>query len=372
MSNKDIFMHVSQLGDLYIFDVLLSYIYPRVFVCQDIYDCKYLFYEMDSTDDKDVWLVSKVTKKEYYSLVDGKKSIQRVYENKKDFDIFSISKTYGDEDVIELTFDGKQWLSHLPQNPVYAEKKPVEDMSDETLSVARKTGNTIFDIRLFPGTDRHYVPQNILTDLCNAVTTLTGSVLGSKRREALRVATAPGSCIIRFSFPDQINLLDESNCINEMNILNNVLSAESLSESLKQVKNQKSFVRSCSSLLDAIRKTNSDVQFVTASPNSNDVRQIVLTNENVKTRFEYVKDMYSVLTKQVRLNGKLIGLDMKTKRFKFQTVDGSVKIGTVDSNILENGSFEIPKVYDANMRVEVYLDKNGDKNKEKYFLVSLE
>ena len=44
MSNKDIFMHVSQLGDLYIFDVLLSYIYPRVFVCQDIYDCKYLFY----------------------------------------------------------------------------------------------------------------------------------------------------------------------------------------------------------------------------------------------------------------------------------------------------------------------------------------
>lgn len=372
MSDKDIFMHVSQLGDLYIYDVLLSYIYPRVFVCQDIYDCKYLFYEMDSSDDKDVWLVSKVTKKEYYSLVDCKKSIQRVYESKKDFDIFSISKTYGEEDVIELAFDGKQWLSHLPQKAVYAEKKLVEDVSDATLSVARETGNTIFDIRLFPGTDRHYVPQNILTDLCNAVTTLTGSVLGSKRREALRVATAPGSCIIRFSFPDQINLLDESNCINGMNILNNVLSAESLSESLKQVKNQKSFVRSYSSLLDAIRKTNSDVQFITASPNSNDVRQIVLTNENVKTRFEYVKDMYSVLTKQVRLNVKLIGLDIKTKRFKFQTTDGNVKTGIVDSSILEKCSFEIPKVYNADMRVEVYLDKNGDKNKEKYFLISLE
>ena len=63
MSDKDIFMKVAEFGELYIYDVLLFYIYPRVFVCQDQYECKYLFYEMDSEDDDiDIWLVSKITK----------------------------------------------------------------------------------------------------------------------------------------------------------------------------------------------------------------------------------------------------------------------------------------------------------------------
>jgi hypothetical protein len=123
MSDNELFMHVEQLGDLYIYDVLLSYIYPRVFVCRDIYDCKYLFCEMDSdADDKDVWLVARVTEKEYYDFANRKKPIQRVYDGKNRFELFFITKTYGDEEKIDLIMDGKTWLSHLPEQPVYAEK----------------------------------------------------------------------------------------------------------------------------------------------------------------------------------------------------------------------------------------------------------
>ena len=210
MSDNELFMHVDQLGDLYIYDVLLSYIYPRVFVCRDIYDCKYLFYEMDSdTDDKDVWLVARITGKEYYDLADCKKPIQKAYDRKNKFELFSIVKTYSDEDRADLVMDGKVWLAHLPEQPVYAEREIVDDISDQTLAAARETGSTIFDIRLFPGTDRYYVPQNILKDLCASVTAMTESVLGKKRSNALSVATAQGSCIVRFSFPEQINLLSQ-------------------------------------------------------------------------------------------------------------------------------------------------------------------
>ena len=38
MSDKEVFMQVAELGDLYLYDVLISYIYPRVFVCEDTYD----------------------------------------------------------------------------------------------------------------------------------------------------------------------------------------------------------------------------------------------------------------------------------------------------------------------------------------------
>ena len=124
MKNKDVFMHVKELGDLFLYDVLLSHVYPRVFVCEDEYDSKYLFYEVDGNDDKDVWVVAKITKKEYYSLVDRKKTIQKVYDKKDVFSLFSITKSYGeDKDIIELKNDGKEWLLSLPKNPVYAEKE---------------------------------------------------------------------------------------------------------------------------------------------------------------------------------------------------------------------------------------------------------
>ena len=44
MKNKEVFMQVQELGDLYLCDVLVSYIYPRVFVCEDKYSCKYIYF----------------------------------------------------------------------------------------------------------------------------------------------------------------------------------------------------------------------------------------------------------------------------------------------------------------------------------------
>lgn len=136
MSDKEIFMQVKELGDLYLYDVLLEYIYPRVFVCEDIFDSKYLFYEVSSKDNRDTWIVAKVTKKEYYSLVDRKKSIQKAYEKKSGYNLFTITKSYGEEeDIIELSLDVKEWEKKLPKEPVFAEKDIIDDVAEETLEV---------------------------------------------------------------------------------------------------------------------------------------------------------------------------------------------------------------------------------------------
>ena len=123
MKNKEVFMHVQELGDLYLCDVLVSYIYPRVFVCEDKYSCKYIFYEVSSKDNKDVWLVAKISKDEYYSLIDYQKAIQDVYKNKTGFNLFSITKIYGEnKDSIELSLDTSEWIKKLPDMPVFAER----------------------------------------------------------------------------------------------------------------------------------------------------------------------------------------------------------------------------------------------------------
>ena len=367
--NSDVFMYIEQLGELFLYDILLSYIYPRVFVCQDIFESKYLFYEIESEDDYDKWLVAKITRKEYFDLLDKKRSVQSIYKKALDFCLFSVTKTYGEEDIIAVSQEeGKSLLCMLPIEDVYSEKEIVDDVAQETLSVARETGATTFDIRLFAGTDRHFVPQNILTDICKCFTSLTNSVFGQRRSEALQVATAPGSCIVRFSFPDQINLFNESDAINQMNVINDVLSSETLVTGLEKVKDQSKFIRSYSELLGTIRKTGSDVQFTTASPNSTKVQKIEFTRDVVLSRYNDVKDVYKVEKETVVLKGTLIALDIKTKKFKLQLEDGTIKSGVVTNEFLEAGSFELPKLYDATVDIERYLDEKKTSSKEKYCL----
>lgn len=360
MNENEVFMHVDELGDLYLYDVLLSYIYPRVFVCEDYYNCLFLFYEISSEQNIDTWLVTKLNKKEYYNLVDGKEAIQKAYSNKNKFSQFLIKKEYGEEsDEISLSFNVNGYLKKLPKESVYSEKKSVSNDILKTLEAARETNSTTFDIKLFSGTDRHYVPQNIMSDLCAAVTSLTNSVFGKKRDGVLRVSTAPGSCIVRFSFPDQINLFNEINADDEMLVINKVLSSDSISEGLNSVSDKTKFIRSYTKILDAIRKTHSDVLFSTASPNSTDVQNIEMTCFDVTRRFNEVKNINKVDSVIRSFDGCLIAFDIKTKKFKFQLADGSIKSGSVSDEVINKAPYELPKCYKANIKIDKYISKDN-------------
>ncbi len=132
MAKKDSFMEIKELGALYIYDVLLSYIYPRIFVCEDEFEGKYLFYEMDSDESNDIWLVAKIKRSEYYDLVDKKTPVQAVYRKKEARNLFIVNKIYGKRDKIILNRDYEAWMAYLPKTDVYAEKETTSDISPET------------------------------------------------------------------------------------------------------------------------------------------------------------------------------------------------------------------------------------------------
>lgn len=100
---------------------MLSYIYPRAFVCEDEFDSKYLFYEMESSEHRDGWLVCKIKESSYCDLVDRKISIQSVYK-KAAREKFSIIKNYDNEEKCELISECKAWMEALPRIDVFAEK----------------------------------------------------------------------------------------------------------------------------------------------------------------------------------------------------------------------------------------------------------
>lgn len=361
MNENEVFMHVDELGDLYLYDVLLSYIYPRVFVCEDYYNCLFLFYEISSEQNVDTWIVTKLSRKEYYSLVDGKVAIQKAFHQRKGKNsLFLLSKKYcSEKDEISLSYNTYGCLKKLPEELVYSEKKAINNDDISTLVVARETNSTTFDIKLFSGTDRHFVPQNIMSELCASMTSLTNSVFGKKRDTALRVATAPGSCIVRFSFPDPINLFNELDADDEMQIINKVLSSESISDGLNCVSDKSKFLRSYTKIMDAIRKTHSDVLFSTASPNSTEVQNIEMTSFEVTRRYKEIKNVNQVDSAIMTFNGRLIAFDLKSKKFKFLLDDGSIKVGIISDDVINNGPYELPKNYSATIKIDKYISKDN-------------
>ena len=138
MNKETIFMKIDEIGTLTIYDVLLSYIYPRVFVCMDEFECRYLFYEIESDDDHDIWLVTKLKKQEYYSLVDKERPVQYIYRKATGINLFAVAKHYDQDDRIEYISDGSKYLQQLPKEDVFAEKDIVDSVSEETLKAARE------------------------------------------------------------------------------------------------------------------------------------------------------------------------------------------------------------------------------------------
>lgn len=365
-------MHVDELGDLYLYDVLLEFIYPHVFVCEDLFNSKYLFYEMSSDQDRDVWLVTKISNREYYDLIDRNKSIQDAYNGKSGFNLFSITKIYKEEeDLIELSLESKEWMKKLPENPVFSEKEISDDIEENTLQFARENNATTFSIHLYEGTDRHFVTGSFINDTNSALNSLTNSVFGKKRREPLQINLRAGSCIVDYVFPDAINLFNESDAINEMAIVNDVLESERILYALDKVKDQSAFIKAYTKLMDAIRKTGSHVQFITASPNSTKSRKISLTKDVVATRYNEMKDVYRIEKEVIEIKGTLIALDIKNKRFKLRLEDGSIKSGIVTDDFLKSGSFEIPRMYKATIEIEKHVDVNQKCSKEVYCLSKL-
>ena len=123
MFNGEALMATEETGCLFLQDVLFAYIYPRIFVCANTNGEKYMFYEVSSHGNKDVWLVVEIEDEEYCDVIEKRKSIQQVYEEKESPSIFTITKTYeNDADIEKVTFDAKEWIGKLPEAPVFADK----------------------------------------------------------------------------------------------------------------------------------------------------------------------------------------------------------------------------------------------------------
>lgn len=109
-----------ELGNFYLCDVLLEYIYPRLFICENDNNRLFLLYEISSQENCDIWLVKEISGEERESLLNKKISLQESFQ-KDSSKNFLLVKTYGEEDKDEIIANAENSLEKLPKKPVFAD-----------------------------------------------------------------------------------------------------------------------------------------------------------------------------------------------------------------------------------------------------------
>ena len=330
MQDNKVFMTTDEFGDLYIIDVLVKYIYPVSFVCQDKFESNYLFYEIMDDDSICKWNVVKITKKEYYAICDRKQTIQKAYKNANKRDLFSFEKNY-ENDTITISPISEEDLLVLPKNDVYAEKESIDNKASETLKESRNKCASILDFRFFAGMPRHLLSSTHLNELISNVKSLFKTFFNVKRTDPIEACTLPGSCIVRFQFPDAMNLFDETDASNELLVFSKILANESIMDNINIVIDKKDFITKYTEFLNTIKKIGSDVQISSASPNSNTPLYVELKYDTIKRRYKDAREIYSTKISEDFYTGVLVAFDTIKKKFNLKC-NGEYISGDVNKN----------------------------------------
>lgn len=120
---NDIFMSTDKFGDLYLTDILIEYIYPRAFICENNKGESYLFYEINSTEYGDTWYVVKIHESLLQRIKDSSISIQTAYTH-ADNEYF-VYKDYSNDNVSVGPAPAGA-IGSLPKAPVFAEQESLE------------------------------------------------------------------------------------------------------------------------------------------------------------------------------------------------------------------------------------------------------
>ena len=118
--NDILIAQTKELGNFYLCDVLLEYIYPRLFICENDNNRLFLLYEISSQQNRDIWLAKEISEEERESLLNKKISLQESFQ-KDSSKNFLLAKTYGEKDKDEIIASTENTLEKLPEKPVFAD-----------------------------------------------------------------------------------------------------------------------------------------------------------------------------------------------------------------------------------------------------------
>jgi len=372
INKKDLYLSDDILGNLTIFDVLVTLDYPRVFVCEDDFGCKYLFSEFMSGENFDKWVVQKISKTRYNDIKTHKISLQKSFEKSEQKEYFIVTENY-DNGKTEV-----KKSKDLPKNSftkselfIGGKSENKEDLH-KILDASKQINSAIVDIVLLPNQKIEDIEVDLFTDICSKFANFVKDLNGKKNREKIRVSTKKGSFVIRFNMNDQINLFDHSSSNYIVEKINKLFSSDNYDDIVDTLKSKPKSLDTYTKFLKVLDDAKLPIQIATARPNDSEPVITNLSVSETKTKYESIRDIYKNKTKNLELKGVFISVDLKYKSFRFKDIDNKEYNGKISANILAE-TYEVHgQQYDVIIQETTKVDEEEITKKISYTLISLQ
>lgn len=147
-------------------------------------------------------------------------------------------------------------------------------------------------------------------------------------------------------------MLNESLISNKLDIINDVFEKKDLNASLEKIDKKIQFINSYTKLLETIKKTNSDVEFNTAYPNSHNTKIVCTPSSSIKQMYDSLTDNYEVESGEFKIDANILSWDTKSRKFKLLTCENKYIEGDITNDIDFSKSLSVPGNYNVCIKIK--------------------
>ena len=360
-------MDLPQVGRLTYKEPLLEIEYPIVFVCSASNGSYYLFYECESTDDYERWIVCPLSDVDSFMLRTNQMSLRkffRLYEAKSmtvihnfDSDSYEIMRqmTISEEDLP----DERLFIGHSGAD---------DDFAHALYEDKRYAGKPCLTFRLNPYSNTNGINLKDNINILNGAAQYI-EAMGGKRQDYITV-NSYGSVVISI-MPAKKE--DEAKAELHHALFGgfqNLLSSKNLDEMLEASQNNPIAVNKMKKAIECLNDIGNGAEVYTKEANGQ-VKTSLVNPNDVKTIYKEFKECAISQPTEKEVSGTLVGYNVKRKNFTFVAAEGGdIFEGKLDESFAEDKQYPVPSKVVA--KLVLFERKTGKSSKVFYRLKSVE
>jgi hypothetical protein len=369
----EFFLSNSTFGNLIIKDVLVTYDYPRVFICENQLGHKYLFSTSDSGDEFDEWVIVGLSDQKYYSLLTNRLDLRSALTNSEDGNYYIFRREYTPfkEEINQSSTPLIEKIT--PYSDCFVGFKDNSDIeTHDILAESKRLDTSMIDFVLYSGNKSI---RGIPLEYFSTVSTSLYPILQSNTRSRflLRSASTGGSFVIRLIADDPTNLFVKSESEDAIKKVQYIFSTSDINNIFAKLSGNQDMLSEYQKALLALRQIKTNIQLISAFPEADFPLITNITSEFIEKSLSNISDFEKMEKQEISLVGFLNSFDKKNKKFSFVTEEGKLISGKYAESAYPDGfEYTIDKKYSCKLCYSFLQNPKGEKTKETYLLVSSE
>jgi hypothetical protein len=381
------------IGAVQIINVFEYYDGPKVFACENITGQKFIVNWIDTNSFFDKWFFVPVSPTRFLNILNGQVSLRDCIMRSESNLVLEVRTPKGESTNVQIDFREVNTIGEdeLPDPDSFVEIEHQESTlparEETTLLSAARSGRDVLDLSL-KASDQNSSDEvdagllgEVLISTQNLAYFIGANTVGERgpiSKNVMKSNKLKASGFFAASFGVRLKSevsrglfedTDASNTLEKlMELFESTLDESRFRNVIKGLSNRA--LKTYYSLLNKLDNENVKIMVEWASPNQK-YKQAMLDSKNIKSAIDILIKETITESKELEINGVLVGADTETNRFHLVSEDQE-NIHGVISEKLKDATFTVPMKVKAVVEQKLEIHLYTEEEKTTYTLISFE